>query len=135
MDCPQTSTVTVTSGNQTEQASHDAYYYNGGCYCGGAKIIAQNSTETVPQEFELTQNYPNPFNPTTTLKYAVPKNVYVTIKIYNTLGAEVATLVNEEKPAGFYELTFDGSRYASGMYFYRMTAGEFTETKKLILMK
>ncbi len=93
------------------------------------------SITTVPTSFELGQNYPNPFNPTTKIEYAIPKKARVTIKIYNTLGAEVSTLVNEDKPLGFYEVVFDGSKYASGIYFYRMTAGEFTETKKLILVK
>lgn len=99
------------------------------------KLINNSEAVVVPDKSELSQNYPNPFNPTTTLKYALPKNSYVTIKLYNSLGAEVTTPVREEKPAGFYEVTFDGSRFASGMYFYRMTAGEFTETKKLILVK
>lgn len=99
------------------------------------KVTYTSEMNVIPDKFELHQNYPNPFNPTTIFKYGLPKDAHVTIKIYNTLGAEVVTLVNEEKPAGFHEITFDGSRFASGMYFYRMTAGEFTETKKLILVK
>jgi len=85
--------------------------------------------------FELKQNYPNPFNPTSTISYAVPKTVFVTLKVYDVLGKEVATLVNEEKPAGNYNSRFDSSGLASGMYIYRLTAGAYTETKKMILMK
>ena len=87
----------------------------------------------------LYQNYPNPFNPTTTIKYSIPKLSFVTIKIYDVLGSEAATLVNEEKPAGTYELNWNASSTAgglpSGVYFYRLSAGNYVETKKMILLK
>ena len=88
-----------------------------------------------PTEYALSQNYPNPFNPTTTIKYSIPKLSFVTIKIYDVLGSEVATLVNEEKPAGTYELTWNAANLPSGVYFYQLKAGSFVETKKMILMK
>jgi hypothetical protein len=92
--------------------------------------------------FELMQNYPNPFNPTTTIKYTIPnvistngRNLFVTLKVYDVLGNEVATLINEEKSAGSYSINFDGSRLSSGIYFYKLTAGGYTATKKLIMLK
>ncbi|RPI72066.1 MAG: T9SS C-terminal target domain-containing protein, partial [Ignavibacteriales bacterium] len=91
--------------------------------------------ETIPVEFLLLQNYPNPFNPATTIKYDLPENNFTTLKVYDPLGNEIATLVNEEKPAGTYEVEFDASELSSGTYFYILQAGEFTETKKLILLK
>lgn len=86
-------------------------------------------------DFELTQNYPNPFNPSTKIKYQIPELSFVTIKVYDVLGKEVTTLINEEKPAGSYEVEFDASRLPSGVYFYRLQAGSFIETKKMILLR
>ncbi|MBK7379471.1 MAG: T9SS type A sorting domain-containing protein [Ignavibacteriales bacterium] len=93
-----------------------------------------------PEIFSLEQNYPNPFNPTTRIKFEIPgqarnANTLVTLKVYDVLGNEVAILVNEEKPAGKYEVTFDASQLSSGIYFYTLKAGTFVETKKLILLK
>jgi len=95
--------------------------------------------------YDISQNYPNPFNPTTTIKYSIPKRSLVTIKVYNSLGKEITTLVNEEKPAGNYSVEFsteggytsgrNASKLASGVYYYRMQAGSFAATKKLILLK
>ncbi len=85
--------------------------------------------------FFLSQNYPNPFNPTTNIQYQIPQPGLVTLKVYDVLGNEVANLVNEEKPAGSYTVKFDGSKLASGIYFYQLKPGSFTATKKLILMK
>jgi hypothetical protein len=89
----------------------------------------------VPANYELDQNYPNPFNPTTQINYSVPKNGFVTLKVYNVLGQEVATLFSGVQRAGNYAATFDGTRYASGVYFYRLQAGNVSMTKKLVLMK
>ncbi len=85
--------------------------------------------------YELSQNYPNPFNPTTTINYSVPRSSFVTIKVYDVLGNKVASLVNEEKSSGNYSLHFNGAGLASGIYFYTMHAGNYTSTKKFILMK
>lgn len=91
--------------------------------------------EKIPSHFLLSRNYPNPFNPTTTINFSVPKSGIVTIKIYDILGREIKTLVSEEKAAGNYNIQFDGSRLPSGVYFYRMQAGDFVQTKKLVLLK
>jgi hypothetical protein len=90
---------------------------------------------TIPTEFSLLQNYPNPFNPRTTIKYSIPQKSFVSITVYDILGKEVSKLVNEEKQAGSYEVQFDGSRLSSGVYFYRLHAGSFFKTKKLVLLK
>ncbi len=89
----------------------------------------------LPTEFYLSQNFPNPFNPSTTIKYQIPELRFVTLNIYDVLGSEVATLVNEQKPADSYEVQFNGSNLPSGIYFYRIQAGSFIETKKMVLMK
>jgi photosystem II stability/assembly factor-like uncharacterized protein len=86
-------------------------------------------------EFKLEQNYPNPFNPNTVISYQLPVNSNVTLKVYDVLGNEVATLVNEEKPAGRYEVDFTASSLTSGVYFYKLAAGNYLVTKKMILMK
>ena len=89
----------------------------------------------IPEKFNLEQNYPNPFNPTTAINYQIIKNDFVSIKVYDVLGNEVATLVNEEKPAGSYIISFDASTLSSGTYFYKLQAGNFIQTKKMVLMK
>ncbi|MCP5062884.1 MAG: S8 family serine peptidase [Ignavibacteriae bacterium] len=93
----------------------------------------------VPNSFTLFQNYPNPFNPTTTIKYSIPvvdaKFAFTTIKIYDVLGREIATLVNENKSAGKYEVNFDASNLTSGVYYYQLKSGSYSKTKKLILVK
>jgi hypothetical protein len=93
-----------------------------------------------PKEFVLYQNFPNPFNPTTTIKFEIPgqarnDNVLVKLKVYDVLGNKVATLVNEEKHSGVYEIEFDASSLASGMYLYKLQAGDFVQTQKMILVK
>ena len=94
-----------------------------------------NQQSNLPNRFSLSQNYPNPFNPTTIINYSIPKTSLVTIKVYDVLGREVATLVNEEKYAGNYSVQFSGSKLSSGIYFYRIQAGSFVQTKKLLLLK
>jgi len=89
----------------------------------------------VPMEFSLAQNYPNPFNPSTSIEYSVPSNEFVTLKIYDVLGNTVSTLVNENKEAGKYNITFDASNLTSGIYFYSINAGGFTQVKKMMLVK
>ena len=94
-----------------------------------------NNYPNKPNHFYLDQNYPNPFNPTTTITYQIPRTEFVTIEVYDILGKEVATLVNEEKQAGSYEVQFIGNGLTSGIYFYQLKAGEYSETKKMILLK
>jgi hypothetical protein len=88
-----------------------------------------------PEHFLLSRNYPNPFNPTTTIKYQIPQQEFVTINIYDILGNVIATLVNGEKRSGSYEVEFSGAGLPSGIYFYQLSAGSFIETKKMILIK
>jgi hypothetical protein len=89
----------------------------------------------VPNKFGLSQNFPNPFNPTTKISWQSPISSWQTIKIYDVLGNEIATLVNEYKPAGEYEVEFDGNNLPSGVYFYQLRANNYTKTKKMILLK
>ena len=89
----------------------------------------------LPREFRLEQNYPNPFNPTTTIRYAVPNPSHVKLTLYDMLGRRVTTLIDEEKPAGEYEFTIDAKHLASGIYFYMMEAGAFTQTRKFTLVR
>ena len=89
----------------------------------------------IPDNFELSQNYPNPFNPSTTIRYSIPELSNVELKVYDILGSEVASLVNEEKDSGVYTVSFDASNLSSGIYLYRLQAGSFIQTKKMILIK
>ena len=97
--------------------------------------IKEESLNTVPTEFKLYQNYPNPFNPTTTIKYSVPKTANVKIVVYDVLGKEIQTLVDAQKPAGYYETEFNGSNISSGIYFVRFTSDTYSTTKKIMLIK
>ena len=85
--------------------------------------------------FQLSQNYPNPFNPRTKIQYSIPQRSHVTINVCDILGKELINLVNEEKEIGNYEIEFDGSNLSSGVYFYRMLAGNFVNVKRLTLLK
>ncbi len=102
--------------------------------------ILAGGESTLPTTFALEQNYPNPFNPSTTIKYQIPdvgtqRAVSVSLKIYNILGQAVATLVDAEQEAGFKSVTFDASDLPSGVYIYKITAGTFTEQKKMLLIR
>lgn len=98
-------------------------------------VTSVNYEGEIPDIFELKQNYPNPFNPTTGIQYLIGSQQYVTLKVFDLLGREVATLVNEEKQPGTYDVEFNASELPSGIFFYRLTAGNFTDTKKMIIMK
>jgi len=102
---------------------------------GGGPIGIRHINEQVPEYYSLYQNYPNPFNPSTTIKFDVPKEAYVSIKVYNILGSEVSALVKERMKPGGYEVQWNASGFASGVYFYKLTAGEFSVTMKMILLK
>ncbi len=105
---------------------------NGGLITG---INSGNAVINTPENFKLSQNYPNPFNPSTVINYSIPKSGLVTLKVYDILGKEVASLVNEFKSAGSYDFKFNASNLSSGVYFYRLESGNFVETKKMSLMK
>ncbi len=97
--------------------------------------VNEKYTANMPNKFQLHQNYPNPFNPTTTISFDLPEQSHVTLTVYNILGQKVATLINEVKQAGSYKETFDASSLSSGVYIYKLSAGKFTNSKKMILVK
>ena len=111
----------------------------------GGVTFESNNSKTVPDKFVLYQNYPNPFNPITVINYSLLVNSYVTLKVFDILGREIETLVNGSQKAGTYEIQFPGNQYTnnqytinelkSGIYFYTLTAGNFKETKKMLLIK
>ena len=102
---------------------------------GGVSFVEEEQSNETPTGFLLSQNYPNPFNPSTKIKYSVLQTSRVLIKVFDILGNEIETLVNEEKPVGTYELTWNSANLVSGIYFYQLRAGSFIETKKMILIK
>jgi hypothetical protein len=93
-----------------------------------------NETD-LPKEFELEQNFPNPFNPSTTIEFSIPSAQFVTLKVYDLLGQEVATLVNGQQTAGTHRVQWNASSLSTGFYFYKMETGNFLQTRKLMLMK
>jgi photosystem II stability/assembly factor-like uncharacterized protein len=104
-------------------------------YVGPPLPVEEEEIDEVPTVFLLSQNYPNPFNPTTTFRYSIPQTSKVVIKVFDILGNEIATLIDEEKSVGTYELTWDAEGLPSGVYFYQLKAGSFLETKKMILLR
>jgi hypothetical protein len=102
------------------------------------RVITSVRTSTgfvIPKSYSLSQNFPNPFNPTTKIEYQIPELSFVTLTVYDVLGNEITTLVNEEKSIGSYSVDFNATALPSGIYFYRLQASEFVETKKMILLK
>jgi len=103
---------------------------------GGPPVsVDDDANTTLPTEFSLEQNYPNPFNPATTIKYDIKERTNVELKVFDILGREIITLVNEEKTAGAYSVEFNATSLPSGVYFYQLSAGNFVETKKMVLLK
>ena len=117
----------TSSGYQVQPGFWNTYYQD--------VIVSVEDEDVLPTVFKLEQNYPNPFNPSTIIKFAVPERSIVVIKIFDVLGSEIQTLVNEEMESGWYEKVFSASGYASGMYIYRMQAGDYISTKKMLLIK
>lgn len=99
------------------------------------KATAVEKNNNLPNPFNLFQNYPNPFNPNTIISYSIPQETFVSLTVYDALGEEVIKLINQEKTAGNYEVKFDGSQLSSGIYFYQLKAGDYLETRKLMLLK
>jgi hypothetical protein len=98
-------------------------------------VVSAEVNQNIPQDFHLSQNFPNPFNPSTKIRYSIPQSSGVVIKVFDMLGKEIATLVNEEKPIGTYTIEFNATNLPSGIYFYQLQAPNFTQTKKMILLK
>lgn len=112
--------------------SGDEWFYEAEVKTQAEPLIAEGS---LPADFSLSQNYPNPFNPATEIRYAIPKDTHVTLKVYNVVGAEVATLVQDHQAAGVYTVRWDARDMSNGVYFCRLRAGEFSKTLKMVLLK
>lgn len=119
-------------------------FYNGGLpdtlalfyqQCAWQTVGINSVTSSLPGKFELFQNYPNPFNGSTIIKFSIPKTSFVSLKIYNILGKEITTLINENLSSGIYSVPFSNHNIPSGIYFYKITSESFTKTKKLIILK
>ena len=102
---------------------------------GGTTNIVNQISALMPENFLLRQNFPNPFNPVTHMQFGIPKSGFVSLKVFDMLGREIKTLINEIKPAGSYEVLFDGTDLASGVYFYKIESVDFTATKKMVLIR
>ncbi len=99
------------------------------------RVTSVTDEHSLVTDYSLRQNHPNPFNPLTTIKYQISQNGFVTLKVYDILGKEIATLVNEEKPSGRYEVSFNASSFVSGVYLYRLNVNDYVDVKKMILLK
>ena len=121
--------LSIEKYSGTNHQIHSGFWYE---YEIATPVIKE---ETLPIVYKLEQNYPNPFNPSTIIKFAVPERSNVIIKIYDVLGGELFTLVNEEMDAGWYEKIFSANGFSSGVYIYRMEAGKYISTKKMLLIK
>jgi hypothetical protein len=116
----------------------DAVYtgtYSHGLFTGGENPTAIDPIRNISDQFSLEQNYPNPFNPTTTIGFYVSERGFIKLTVYDLLGKEITTLVNEEKAAGNYTVEFDAGKLSSGIYLYRLETGNFTQTQRMILMR
>lgn len=108
---------------------------NGIVYGDTTLTIIKQTSSIIPEKFSLNQNYPNPFNPNTVLNYSLPGTQYSILKVFDALGKEITTLVNEMQNAGSYSVEFDGSNLSSGIYFYKLESEKFSETKRMVLLK
>ncbi len=129
-----TSTVGQTIIGKSENTNHQALTGFWQMYLQNV-LLDVNREDALPLEFKLEQNYPNPFNPSTIIKFGIPERSNVQIKIYDLLGSEVITLLNQELGKGWYDLTFNASRFSSGFYIYRMEAGNYISTRKMLIIK
>jgi len=127
-------TSNLNSITVLRQAAVEVWNYYKTCYTTIPLGINNTNTE-VPTSYNLEQNYPNPFNPMTNIKFQMPNSGFVQLKIFNLLGQEVATLVNEKLQPGTYKVDWDATNYPSGVYYYKLIAGDYAETKKMVLIK
>jgi M6 family metalloprotease-like protein len=119
--------ITDAADNTTADWDHNSFAIK--------SIATEVGKEMTPKDYSLSQNFPNPFNPTTTIRYALPKRSLVTISVYDMLGRKIAEPVNDDKPAGYFDVVFDGGGLSSGMYLYKIRAGNFTDQKMFMLVK
>ena len=115
--------------------SNPIFFRSNACFVINNITNIQRNVISNPSKFNLSQNYPNPFNPNTKIDYAIPKNGFVSLKIYDILGREIKSLVNENKTTGYYSVDFNGSEFSSGVYFYKLESNGFNEVKKMMLIK
>ncbi len=127
----ETNTNSITVARQIDDIATAVYENN----FTNLPVHVEQSRESIPLQFSIEQNYPNPFNPTTSITYQLPQNAHVKLVVYNSLGQVVRTLVDENKSAGRYSITFNASNLPSGVYFYRIQAGDYVSVKKMLLMK
>jgi hypothetical protein len=125
----------VKKGEWTAQRTAEYAAITQALNTGGRTITAVPTDPNAPVVFSLDQNYPNPFNPSTKISFSIAKSAVTTLKVFNALGQEVATLVNGIMPAGTHDVSFNASGLASGMYFYRLTSGDATQMKKMVILK
>ena len=133
-DTPDSAGIGIFIGPSVGLHSGSTFYIDDLSFTGGATAVNENTNQT-PISFELNQNYPNPFNPTTTIEYQIPKQSHVTLMVFDILGNQVSDLVNKNEPAGKYSVNFNASKLSSGIYFYRIDAGNYVQTKKLMVLK
>ncbi len=139
-ETPDSCQISMAIGNNSGTVNLGSYFLVDDLSFEGISTDVKETDNKSPDNFSLEQNYPNPFNPTTKIKYVVPSAVSgelqkITLKVYNVLGNEVTTLVNEYQPAASYEINFDASGLSSGIYLYKLQSGSFIETKKMIYLK
>lgn len=137
--------ATITNPAEIIRSGHIAFGYDRGTVMDAyidyanidfTKLITEvDSKETVLKDFSLSQNYPNPFNPSTSIEYSVSSNEFVTLKVYDVLGREISTLINQQMNPGEYQIQFDASNLSSGIYFYELKAGKYKITRKMLLLR
>ena len=134
------------TGNSVQQTSDGGHIIAGHIIATADKDVwliklastavgTEEELDILPEKYALSQNYPNPFNPETVIKYSIPKAENVSLVVYNLIGEKVAILINERKPAGSFTVDWDASNMASGIYYYRLQAGDFVQTRKMVLLK
>jgi hypothetical protein len=132
----RTKVVALAAGNNTIQIQPSwGYMYFDYLSVPAANITSVENTNQLPTNYSLSQNYPNPFNPTTNIKYSIMKESQVSLKVFDVLGREVENLVNTKQVAGSYQVNFNASKLASGVYIYRIIAGDFVQSMKMMLIK
>ena len=134
---PNSSLISVTGLVTSNPISNDNSVVQSGFLVYSSPFITNlpDNKEALPGKYELMQNYPNPFNPSTKIKFSISKAGMVTLKVFNILGKEIITLINEEKGVGIYETEFNARELSSGIYFYKIISGDFISSKKMILLK
>jgi hypothetical protein len=124
------------NGHQTTFINISGYVINGVVYGDTSMVTGINQISSeIPEDFSLSQNYPNPFNPQTNIKFQIPESGFVKLTIFDALGREIQTIVHRQLSPGIYSVDFNGSNLPSGIYYYRIEAGSYTETKKMVLIK